>query len=83
MTVTVSAHEANASGALSYQVGYGDGTVDQAAAPLFCRSPSAPESQTWSLSHSYTAAGSFTVSATVTANCTSGRATASLAVGVS
>lgn len=73
-----------ASGALGYQLRYGDGTsAGQGAVPLFCiEGGGAPRHQTWRLTHRYKAAGRYRVSAIVYVNCTSDHATATVAVDV-
>lgn len=79
----MSADESHAPGALSYQIAYGDGSTDQNVAPTYCQSgPGAPASQTWQLSHAYDHSGSYTVSVTVQANCTSDRATTSVTITI-
>lgn len=79
----VSARETQARGALGYRVSYGDGTSDQNVVPLICIAGAGlVQSQVWPLSHHYASPGAFRVTATVTANCTADRATASVPVTV-
>ena len=81
ITVTVSATDTQARGALAYRVSYGDGTSDQNVVPQFCLAGAGIVShQTWPLTHRYTASGNYLVVATVTATCTPDRATATLSV---
>jgi hypothetical protein len=77
------AQESHATGALSYQLLYGDGTSDQAATPALCR-PGAgvPAQETWRLTHHYRAAGSYSAAVTVQAQCTTDRAMATVPVVV-
>jgi hypothetical protein len=73
----LSAHERDAPGALTYRLAYGDATTDQNTTPTICRSsPRFPAQETWHLTHRYAAAGTYVSSVTVSANCTSDRATA-------
>lgn len=67
---------------LGHELSYGDGTGDYTATPLFCTATVSPQSQTWRVSHAYASAGTFTISATVSANCTPDHVTASVAVTV-
>ena len=84
MTFTVKASESHAPGALAYQMAYGDGSSDQNNVPAYCTSGSgAPASQTWSLSHSYTKAGTYHAMVIVRANCTADRVTVQLTITVS
>jgi hypothetical protein len=79
----VTAEETHARGALGYTVSYGDGTSDQNVVPLICiAGAGSVQSQVWQLSHHYASPGTYRVTATVTANCTADRATASLPVTV-
>jgi hypothetical protein len=79
----VTAEEAHARGALGYRVSYGDGTSDQNVVPLVCLAGAGSvQSQVWQLSHLYPSPGAYRVTATVTANCTPDRATASVPVTV-
>jgi hypothetical protein len=79
----VTADETHARGALGYRVSYGDGTSDQNVVPLICiAGAGSVQTQVWQLSHHYASAGAYRVTATVTANCTADRATASLPVTV-
>jgi hypothetical protein len=77
----IDARETSAPGLLSYQITYGDGASDGNVVAQICRSP-APAHTTWTLHHSYDTAGEFRPSVTVTANCTSDRATATLTLAV-
>jgi hypothetical protein len=81
--ITIDAHDSSGRGPLTYVLSFGDGTSDQPVAPLFCRSPAVAEAESWGLTHAYAAAGSYHVSVTVTANCTTDRATTSVGVTVS
>jgi hypothetical protein len=73
----LSAQERDAPGALSYRLAYGDATTDQNTTPTICRTnPRFPAQETWHLTHRYAAAGTYVSSVTVSANCTSDRATA-------
>lgn len=83
VTFVVRAQEIHAPGALSYQVLYGDGSSDQAAAPALCQpGPGGPAQQTWTLTHAYAGAGRYAPSVTVRAGCTPDRATATVTVVV-
>jgi len=76
---TVKARESQAPGALGYQLDYGDGTSDRNVVAQFCRAEPAPaDEETWQLSHRYSSAGRYTATVTVSANCTSDRATTTL-----
>ncbi len=80
---SVSAHEAQARGALGYRLSYGDGTTDQNVVPLVCLGGAgSAQGQTWRLSHRYATGGVFDASVTVSANCTPDRATVALSVAV-
>ena len=80
---SLSAREAQARGALGYQISYGDGTSDQIAVPLVCLGGAGSvRAQAWPLTHRYAGAGVFRVSATVTATCTSDHATAVVSLTV-
>lgn len=75
--VTLNAQETAANGALGYQVSYGDGSGDQNVVPTLCTAGrGSPETQTWYLTHTYRAAGSYTITATVYVSCGHDRATA-------
>jgi hypothetical protein len=77
------AQESHATGELSYQLLYGDGTNDQAAAPALCRlGAGVPAQPTWRLDQHYRAAGSHSASVTVQAQCAANRATATVPVVV-
>jgi len=79
----VSARDSRAHGVLAYQLTFGDGAGTHNVTPLLCTATAAPQEETWGLSHAYGANGTYTVSATVSANCTPDRATASVALTVS
>ena len=80
---SLSAREAQARGALGYQISYGDGSSDQIAVPLVCLGGAGSvRAQAWPLTHRYAGAGVFRVSATVTATCTSDHATAVVSLAV-
>ena len=80
----LTATETQPQGAFGYQIAYGDGATDQNAVPQFCVAGSgSPQTQRWELTHAYAASGTFNVSVTVSANCTSDRATATLSVTIS
>jgi hypothetical protein len=83
LQVTVSARDPGAHGALAYQLAYGDGRGAHNVTPLLCTASVSPQAQTWAFSHAYATAGTYTVSATVTANCTPDHATVPVAVAVS
>jgi hypothetical protein len=71
----------HATGALHYMVTFGDGSRAADAVPEFCLAgPGKSTSETWTLPHSYVAAGSYKVSVTVAVNCSSAAATALLTV---
>jgi hypothetical protein len=79
----VTAEETHARGALGYRISYGDGTSDQNVVPLICTAGAGSvQSRVWQLWHHYPSPGSYRVTATVTANCTVDRATASVPVTV-
>jgi hypothetical protein len=78
----VSARDAVAHGVLGYQLSFGDGTSTHNVTPLLCTATTSPAAETWSLTHAYAASGTFTADATVSANCTPDRATASVGVTV-
>jgi hypothetical protein len=81
VTFTLTATESHAPGALGYVITYGDGTSDSNPVPQFCvAGPGPPSSQTWTLIHRYTAGGTYTVTATVSVNCSPDKATATLTV---
>jgi hypothetical protein len=81
VTFTLKATESNAPGALHYQVTYGDGAVDSNVTPTLCTAgPGQPASQTWTLTHHYATATSFTVVAAVGVNCSPDKATATVTV---
>jgi hypothetical protein len=81
VSFTLKASDSSARGALGYQVTYGDGGMDSNVTPALCTAgPGQPESQTWSLTHQYATATSFTVVATVTVNCSPDKASATLTV---
>jgi hypothetical protein len=81
VTFTLKATDSSAPGALHYQVTYGDGGMDSNVTPALCTAgPGQPASQTWSLTHQYASASSFTVVAAVSVNCSSDKATATLVV---
>jgi PKD domain-containing protein len=83
VTFTLRASETNAPGALHYEVSYGDGTQAANVTPDFCvAGPGKAASQTWSLTHQYTGAGTYTVTASVGVNCSPDNATASVHVRV-
>ena len=83
VTFSLSAAESHAPGALTYQISYGDGTTDQNTGPTVCLGgPGVPANQTWQLSHAYNQSGTYTVSVTVLANCTSDRSTTTLTVTI-
>jgi hypothetical protein len=70
-----------AKGALGYVVRFGDGSISTIPIPMYCLAgPGRPEHQAWRLSHRYTRAGTYDVSATGFANCGSGRATVTASV---
>lgn len=78
---TIVASATHATGALHYDVQYGDGTSDADAVPEYCvAAPGPAASQTWMLSHQYKAAGTYTVSITVAVNCSGQSATATMTV---
>jgi hypothetical protein len=79
VTFTLEATETAAPGALHYQVAYGDGQSDSNITPTVCTSP-APATQTWTLSHQYTTAGTYSVAASVAVNCSPDQATATVSV---
>lgn len=79
----VTADESHAFGALSYQISFGDGTNEQVAAPTFCLGGAGSDTdQMWQISHSYGQSGTYSVTVTVVASCTSDRATSPLTVTV-
>ena len=81
VTFTLRAVESNAPGALHYQVTYGDGGMDSNVTPTVCTAgPGEPMSQTWTLTHQYATANSFTVVAVVGVDCSPDKATATLTV---
>jgi hypothetical protein len=78
---TLKATETRATGALHYEVAFGDGATSANPTPLFCRAgPGRPSSQTWSLTHHYATPGTYTVTATVGVNCSPDRTTVTLNV---
>jgi hypothetical protein len=78
---TLQATEANAPGALHYLITYGDGSQASNVTDDLCTAgPGAPASQTWTLSHQYATAGTYTVTATVGVNCSKDSATATVSV---
>ncbi len=78
---TITATATHATGALHYVVSFGDGSQAADAVPEFCLAgPGKTTSETWTLPHTYAAAGSYKVSVTVAVNCSSATATAMLAV---
>ncbi|HVA05691.1 MAG TPA: hypothetical protein VNG12_03010 [Acidimicrobiales bacterium] len=81
MTFTITATETHAPGELHYQLTYGDGSQDANVTNSLCtQGPGGPLSQTWTLTHQYAAAGTYTVVLNVGANCTPDKATATLVV---
>jgi PKD repeat protein len=80
--VVVSASDAVAHGVLAYQVAFGDGSATHDVTPMLCTAAAAPQHRTWTATHTYGSRGAYTVSATVSANCTPDRATASVPVRV-
>jgi hypothetical protein len=81
VTFTIEASETNAPGALSYLLSYGDGSQASNPVPQFCTAgPGAPATQTWTLTHQYSAAGTYTVTVNVGVNCSPDKAAASLTV---
>jgi hypothetical protein len=80
----LTAYASHAPGALGYRLQYGDGTsAAESAVPLFCfAGRGAPMRGTWRLSHRYRTAGRYRVSASVSVNCTSDHATATVTVNV-
>jgi hypothetical protein len=79
----VSADESHAPGALTYQIYYGDGATDQNTAPTVCQGgPGPAANETWQLFHTYSQSGTYTVTVTVLANCTSDRTTNTVTVTI-
>jgi hypothetical protein len=79
----LAANASDAPGALGYQLHYGDGTSAENVVPQFCvAGRGTPTRETWRLTHHYTAAGRYHVSASVYVNCTSDHATTTVAVNV-
>ena len=76
----MSANDPNAHGVLTHELSFGDGSGDYTANPLFCLATVSPRSQTWNVQHAYAHAGTYTVSATVSANCTPDHVTVSVAL---
>ena len=74
ISFNLSAQEREAHGALEYQIFYGDGKTDQNPAPQYCVSVASPAQEIWTLSHRYTAPGTYMVILTAWANCTRDRA---------
>jgi hypothetical protein len=80
---TVTLRTGPAAGALGYRLDFGDGTSRQNAVPQFCLArPRSPEQQTSQLVHRYARAGTYRASLHGRVNCSSIRATATLAVVV-
>jgi hypothetical protein len=79
----LTAYAPRASGALGYQLRFGDGTSTHNVTPQFCvAGRGVPTRQTWHLSHRYKAAGRYRVSASVSVNCSSDFGTAGVVVDV-
>lgn len=69
---SVTANATDATGALGYQLSYGDHTTDQNAVAQFCTSGNGSVSNgAWSFSHRYAAAGTYPASVRVFVNCSS------------
>jgi hypothetical protein len=83
VTFTIKADETHAPGQMHYQLSYGDGAQDSNVTNSLCtQGPGGPLSQTWTLMHQYNAAGTYTVTLNVGANCTPDKATATLVVKI-
>ena len=80
--ITVSANDPDAHGVLTHELSFGDGSGDYTANPLFCLATVSPRSQAWNVQHAYDHAGTYTVSATVSANCTPDHVTVSVPLSV-
>ena len=79
----ITAREEHAPGMLGYQLSYGDGASDQNVVAEVCRGGTIGSAHdTWKLTHRYTTTGTFTASASVTANCTPDHAAPSTRVTV-
>jgi len=81
--ITIRAQDTSAVGALAYNLAFGDGQQTANTVPQYCRATGVPEDQTWKLSHSYAASGSYTVAAYVRVNCGTDHAGTSTTVTVS
>ncbi len=75
----VTATDADARGALGYDVEFGDGTGTSDAVPQFCTATGTARHALWHLAHRY-AAGTYRVAVSVRANCSAAAATARLTV---
>jgi hypothetical protein len=79
---SVTANASHATGALGYQLSYGDGTTAQNPVPQFCTAGGGNVSNSaWTLTHRYAAAGSYATTVHVFVNC-SGDAVTTAAVTV-
>lgn len=79
----VQAEVGRAHGALSYDFTYGDGAASSPITPQVCLGGSGiPLKATWRLHHRYEKPGTYHVAVTVTAQCTSGKVTATTVINV-
>jgi PKD domain len=79
----VTASAQRASGALGYQLRYGDGTSAENVVPQFCiAGRGTPVLQAWHLSHRYKVAGHYRVSVSVDVNCSGEHGSATAVVSI-
>jgi hypothetical protein len=77
----LNAKEAQATGALFYNITYGDGESGSFVTPAVCKAgPGKPATQVWNLPHTYATPGTYTATVTVGVNCSDDKATTSVAV---
>jgi hypothetical protein len=75
------AAETHATGALTYDITYGDGQSGSFTTPAVCKSgPGKPAKQLWNLPHTYASPGTYTATVTVSVNCSPDKATSSVVV---
>jgi PKD domain len=79
----ISIRDRAGTGALGYQLDFGDGASSGNVTPLFCRAlPALPEHESWTVRHRYRSPGRYRFLVHGHANCSPYRITATADVGV-